>query len=196
MPLVPLDRPPSRNLHVPAVPVQQQIQPRYGIRALEAPPHDLGDANQRPALIVRAAGSRAASSSRTWAAVSLHAPPPGLFDNKAARPRAASAHRHRFADIRVTRNCRPPLPSLALASISSRAANRTCSWRARSAAVSPPPSGYLMTTAIALRRALTGSVAPGLKDSARRGQEGPQGRSSIRATLLLAALSLTWVLLW
>ena len=37
--------------------------------------------------------------------------------------------------------------SLAPPSISSAAAKRTCSRRARSSAVSPPPSGYLMTPA-------------------------------------------------
>jgi hypothetical protein len=38
-------------------------------------------------------------------------------------------------------------PVTAPASISSAAANRTHSRRARSSAVSPPPSGYLMTLA-------------------------------------------------
>jgi len=52
--------------------------------------------------------------------------------------------RHRFADIRDTRNRRATSRSLAPASINSAAASRTCSRRARSAAVSPPPSAYLM----------------------------------------------------
>jgi hypothetical protein len=60
---------------------------------------------------------------------------------------AASARRHRFADIRDTRKRFAISRSLAPASISSAAANRTCSRRARSAAVSPPPSGYLMILA-------------------------------------------------
>ena len=65
----------------------------------------------------------------------------------AARPPAASARRHRFADIRDTRKCRATSRSLAPASIKSAAAKRTCSRRARSAASSPPPSGYLMLPA-------------------------------------------------
>jgi hypothetical protein len=55
------------------------------------------------------------SSSRTCAGLSLHGPPPGPFDAKAARPPAASAHRHRFADIRDTRN--RPATSRSLASL-------------------------------------------------------------------------------
>jgi hypothetical protein len=55
---------------------------------------------------------------------------------------AASARRHRFADIRDTRNRFATSRSKTPASISSAAANRTCSRRARSAASSPPPSGY------------------------------------------------------
>ena len=91
--------------------------------------------------------SDTAASSRTWPGDSLHGPPPGPLEASAARPPAASALRHRFADIRVTRNRVAISRSLAPASISSAAANRTCSRRARSAAVSPPPSGYLMTLA-------------------------------------------------
>jgi len=64
----------------------------------------------------------------------------------AVRP-ADSAWRHRFADIRDTRNRRATSRSLAPASISSAAASRTCSRRARSSAVSPPPSGYLVVPA-------------------------------------------------
>jgi hypothetical protein len=46
-----------------------------------------------------------------------------------------------FADIRDTRNRRAISRSLAAASISSAAASRTRSRRARFATVSPPPSG-------------------------------------------------------
>jgi len=70
--------------------------------------------------------------------------PSAPLDASAARPPAATARRHRFAGIRDTRNQRATSRSLAPASISSAAANRTCSRRARSAASSPPPSGYLM----------------------------------------------------
>jgi hypothetical protein len=58
----------------------------------------------------------------------------------------------RFADIRLTRNRLATSRSLAPASISSAAASRTCSRLARSAAVSPPPSEYLMTTAYCTAR--------------------------------------------
>jgi hypothetical protein len=49
-----------------------------------------------------------------------------------------------FANIRDTRKRFATSRSLAPTSISSAAANRTRSQRARSAAVSPLPSGYLM----------------------------------------------------
>ena len=91
--------------------------------------------------------SSAASSSPSWAGVSLHFAPPAPLVARASRPPAASARRHRFADIRDTRNRRATSRSLAPASISSAASSRTRSRRARSAAVSPPPSGYLMTPA-------------------------------------------------
>src|SRR6266700_5700174 len=61
----------------------------------------------------------------------------------------------RFADIRDTRNRFAISRSLAPASISSAAASRTRSRRARSAAVSPPPSGYLMTPAYRGAAAIT-----------------------------------------
>ena len=76
----------------------------------------------------------------------------------AARPPAARARRHRFADIRDTRNCRATSRSLAPASIKSAAASRTCSRRARSSAVSPPPSAYLMIPAYrTIPRAVSGT---------------------------------------
>ena len=53
--------------------------------------------------------------------------------------------------------------SLAPASISPAAASRTCSRRARSAAVSPPPSGYLMTPAYPARQPSAEPVTPPLK---------------------------------
>ena len=140
------------DLHTPPDPVQQQIQPRPGVLHSEPSPGGLGDARQRPALVLippPSAGpvSSAASSSPTCAPVSLHGPPPGPFDISAARPPADSARRQRFADIRVTRKRFATSRSLAPASIRSAAANRTCSRRARSIAVSPPPSGYLMPPA-------------------------------------------------
>jgi len=72
---------------------------------------------------------------------------PGPFDARASRPPAARARRHRFADIRLTRSRLATSRSLAPASIISAASSRTFSRRARCSAVSPPPSGYLMTPA-------------------------------------------------
>jgi len=61
----------------------------------------------------------------------------------------ASARLHRFADIRNTRNRRANSRSLAPASIRSAAASRIRSRRARSAPVSPPPSGVSHGSGIA-----------------------------------------------
>jgi hypothetical protein len=55
---------------------------------------------QPPQAHTAGPASSTASSSRSWAEVSLHGPP------------AASARRHRFADIRVTQNCRATSRSL------------------------------------------------------------------------------------
>ena len=70
--------------------------------------------------------------------------PPAPLEASAARPPAARARRRRFAGIRGTRKRLATSRSLAPASISSAAASRTCSRRARCAAVSPPPPEYLM----------------------------------------------------
>jgi hypothetical protein len=93
----------------------------------------------RPALPpglspAHAAGRRSACTSPR-PRLSTPAPP--------GRPRPGP-RRHRFADILDTRNRRATSRSLAPSSISSAAANRTCSRRARSPASSPPPSGYLI----------------------------------------------------
>ena len=91
--------------------------------------------------------SSAVSSSASWPWVSLHLAPPAPLAARAWRPPAASARRHRFADIRDTRSRVATSRSLAPDSISSAASSRTRSRRARSATVRPPPSGYLMTPA-------------------------------------------------
>jgi hypothetical protein len=78
--------------------------------------------------------SSTASSSATWAGVSLHCAPPAPLEASAARPPAARDRRHRFADIRDTRNRLATSRSLAPASIISAAASRTRSRRTRSAA--------------------------------------------------------------
>jgi hypothetical protein len=49
-------------------------------------------------------------------------------------------------------------------SISSAAASRACSRRARSATSSPPPPGYLMTLAYTTRPAVRRTCNPTVKD--------------------------------
>jgi hypothetical protein len=94
----------------------------------------------------------------------LHRAPPAPLEASAARPPAASARRHRFADIRDTRNRRATSPSLAAASIKSAAASRTCSRRARSAAVSPPPSPYLIPPAYSTSSRPSPPLTSNIKD--------------------------------
>lgn len=67
----------------------------------------------------------------------------------------------RFAD---TRNRPATSPSPVPASISPAAAGRTRSRRARSAAVNPPPSGYLMAPAYPPRQPSPEPVTPAFKD--------------------------------
>src|SRR4051795_3729053 len=56
--LVALVSVPRRDLHAPAEPVQQQIQPGQGVVHAEPLAHQRGDARQRPALIGPAPGGR------------------------------------------------------------------------------------------------------------------------------------------
>ena len=108
---------------------------------LRPPYYQLRDPDQRRALVFPAQkvgpASKTAAGSRTWAGVSLHRAPSGPFE-VSAWPPAASARRHRFADIR---NRLAISWSLGLASISSAAASRTCSQRpsGRSPAPDYPP---------------------------------------------------------
>jgi len=142
---------PGRDLHAPADPVQQQIQPGQRVVHLEPAAHQLSDPRQRPALILPAPYRRSGIQQHLQLAqlrrAQLAFAPPAPFDTSAARPPPDSARRHRFADIRDTRKYLATSRSLAPASINPAAASRTCSRRARSAPVSPPPSGYLMTPA-------------------------------------------------
>jgi hypothetical protein len=73
--------------------------------------------------------------------VSLHRAPPAPFEASAILPPPANARRHQFAGIRVTRNRRATSRSLAPASISSAAASRTYSRRARSSGGQPATIG-------------------------------------------------------
>src|SRR3954451_7527230 len=56
-------------------------------------------------------------SSSSWAGLSRQRAPPGPLDASAGRPPAASARRHRLADIRVTRKRVATSRSVALSSI-------------------------------------------------------------------------------
>jgi hypothetical protein len=91
--------------------------------------------------------SSTASSSRSCAGVSLHRAPPAPLRGQrllpAGRQRPPPPVRRHPRHPELFRDPR----SLAPASSSSAADSRTCSRRARSAAVSPPPSGYLMVLA-------------------------------------------------
>src|SRR3954471_11995226 len=136
---------PSGHLHAPAQAVQQQVQPGQGVVHAEPGTHDLGDAGQRPGLIGPASSSTCSSSS--WARLSRQRAPPGPLEASAGRPPAASARRQRLADIRVTRKRPATSRSVAPSSIHSAASSRSCSRRAQSSAVSPPPWEYLMVLA-------------------------------------------------
>jgi hypothetical protein len=129
------------DLRAPADPVQQHIQPGQRVVHPEPLLDQLADPGQRPALVLPAPRGRAGIQHRLQLAQlgrgQLAPAPPAPMETRAARPSAASARRHRFADIRHTRNRFATSRSLAPASISSAAASRTRSRRVRSAAVSP-----------------------------------------------------------
>src|SRR3954453_6190310 len=95
--------------------------------------------------------SSSTCSSSSWARLSRHRAPPGPLEASAGRPPAASARRQRLADIRAPRKRAPPPRSVAPSSIHSAASSRSCSRRAQSSAVSPPPWGYLMVVHSARR---------------------------------------------
>jgi hypothetical protein len=147
--LIPLGGLAGGDLHAPSDPVQQ-ISPCQGAAHEPCPGH-LGDSRQRPALVLIPArrgrpSVQHPSSSRNCSRLSLHfarphpstPAPPGPGRQRSPPP----VRRHpRYPECSViSRSLAPP-------SISSAAANRTGSRRARSAASSPPPSGYLMNPA-------------------------------------------------
>ena len=144
-------RPCGKDLHAPAGAVQQQVQPGQGVLDTEPPAHDFGNPGQRPTP-ARPAGCGRAGIQRRFQdtklrRIELRAAPPGPLEARACRPPEANARRQRFADIRVTLNRRATSRSLAPVSIRSAAVSRTCSRRALSSAVKPPPSGYLILPA-------------------------------------------------
>jgi hypothetical protein len=164
--LVPFGGPAGRDLHAPAEPVQQQVQPGQRVLHPEPLPGQLGDPAQRPALVLPAPGGRPGLQHRLQLGQLERGPiaraPPAPLEASTCLPPAASARRHRFADIRDTRNRCATSRSLAPASISPAGASRTCSRRARSAVVSPPLSGYLMTQGIPSTPAITEASNPRL----------------------------------
>ena len=120
--LVPLRRAAGRDLHAATDPVQQQAHPRQRVLRPEPLPHEIGDPLQPPPLVLiparRGPASRIASSSATWSGRSLQFAPSAPFEASASRAPAASARRHRFADILLTRSRRttsrspaPPSPA-------------------------------------------------------------------------------------
>ena len=72
-------------------------------RGWDATMSRLRDSAKWMAAVLGAAPRR--TSSRSCAALSLHLAPPAPIDARAGRPPAATARRHRFADIRDTRKC-------------------------------------------------------------------------------------------
>jgi hypothetical protein len=54
--LIPLGRAPGGDLHAPSHAVQQQVQPGQGVGHAEPLAHHVGDAGQRPALVVPLSG--------------------------------------------------------------------------------------------------------------------------------------------
>jgi hypothetical protein len=130
--------------------VQQHIHPGQRVLHPEPRPDLIRDPGQRPALIRIAARRRPGIQHRLQLSDLGRrqlAPGSARALGSQRRTAAARARRHRFADIRDTRKCFATSRSLAPASIISAAASRTRSRRARSCAVSPPPSGYLMPPA-------------------------------------------------
>jgi hypothetical protein len=114
-------------------------------------PHDFSDPGQRPALARPAPGGRARVQHRLQLAQLGRAElAPGTTGALRGQRRPATSGQCPPPPVRRhPAHPEPPahIPVTGPASIKSAAANRTCSRRARSAAVRPPPSGYLMPQA-------------------------------------------------
>jgi hypothetical protein len=143
-----------------SIPGQRVLHP-------EPPPDLVRDPGQRPALIQIAGRRRARIQHRlqlTQLGGSEHALRSGRPFGGQRRPAASAqgppppVHRH-------PRHPEPlrDLPVAGPVSISSAAASRTCSRRDRSAAVSPPPSGYLMPPAYPTACRSSGPVTPAIE---------------------------------
>jgi hypothetical protein len=115
--------------------------------------HNLGDPRQSPALVRPAAGGRAGIQHRLQRAqlpcIELAAGTAGTLGGQGL-PTARSERPPPPVRREVALNRRATSRSPAPASIRSAAANLTRSRRARSSAVSPPPSGYLIPLGIPL----------------------------------------------
>jgi hypothetical protein len=100
----------ARNLHAPPDPVQQQIRPGQGVVHREPAADHLGDPRERSALILIPPRRGRADVQHRLQLAQLRS---GELALRGARTAAASARRHRFADIRLTRNRRATSRSLA-----------------------------------------------------------------------------------
>jgi hypothetical protein len=158
----------GRDLHASPDPVQQQIQPSQCVihpnlrcisSAIRASVQHWSSQPRRPGRCPARPADHA-----NWAADSFQRAPPGPFDVKACRPPAARAPPRPVG--RHPHHLKPPghLRSLAPASISSEATNRTCSRRVRASAVSPPPSGFLMPSASRTAHRLSPFRKPAIKN--------------------------------
>ena len=107
--LVPLGRAAGRDLHAPPDPVQQHIKPGQRVIHPEPLAHQLADPGQRPALnppSPRRPDPRPSPppARATGPGSTCTGPRPPPLEASACFPPTASARRHRFADIRDTRN--------------------------------------------------------------------------------------------
>ena len=151
--LIPLGGPPRRDLHAPADPVQQQVQPRPGCSPPGtggAPPRRSGPASSTgPHPSPRRPGRRPAPPPARAAAagVSLHFAPPAPFDGQ-RRP-AAGGQRPPPPVRRHPRHPEPPghLPVAGPGLDQLRRRQPHLLPAGPLSRVSPPPSGYLMPPA-------------------------------------------------
>lgn len=143
-------QPGARGPAAPAQPMQQTRHPTRGTPVAEQAMDQLRDPRQGPAPILRPAVHRRPASSPACsrsarASPSRHEKSPGPLEARAALPPSRQAACQAYADLRDTRNLRATPGGRAPRSNIPTASKRTASRFARPAAVSPPPSTYLMT---------------------------------------------------
>ena len=168
--LVPLGGPPRRDLDAPADPVQQRVHAGQRVLRPEPAAHHLRNPRQRPALVLIPAPGRRPGVQQRRQFAQLGRAQLALRAARALRHerRAASARRHRFADIRDTRKCRAQLRSLA----PPRLIPRLPAAHAPGGPAQPRPArhhpGYLMTLAYRTTRQPSPGVTPAIEDRFRR----------------------------